>query len=326
MHPPDNNQALYAQRLDRIVPMSLTGFAVEGRANLLARVKLVFDLLLAAALYLRGAPAGLLVIPVLDLIFVAIYLRYVKRSPALLTFLALGLWAGLVALSPLALGSYGLALWVLFPLIPAWAGFVLTRRILLWQMAIITAAIVVVGALLWWQSNASLTFPRNMIAVAATLSLASTLLLAWLMARTSRAEVGSNDLLGEPITVVRGIMVLPLNWVVGGIQSDLLRSELQTLIRQHNPRWIVLDMAPAGDIGRHDLSAIEQAALETNSAQCTVVIARPPVDAIGHLDIAQSQVGRIERFATVAQAMEAGLRRLGWAQQTEQGRRIVTTY
>ena len=87
----------------------------------------------------------------------------------------------------------------------------------------------------------------------------------------------------------------------------------------------MLDLAPAGEMGRHDLNAVERAAEEVNTAQCTVVIARPPVDAIGHLDLAQPVVGRIERFATVAQAVEAGLRRLGWTQGGEQGRRVVTT-
>ena len=55
-------------------------------------------------------------------------------------------------------------------------------------------------------------------------------------------------------------------------------------------------------------------------------IARAPVDTIGHLDIAQPAFSRIERFATVAQAVEAGLRRLGWTQEEERSRRVVTTY
>ena len=61
------------------------------------------------------------------------------------------------------------------------------------------------------------------------------------------------------------------------------------------------------------------------SSHCTIVLARLPVDAIGHLDIAQPVVGRVERFATVPQAVEAGLRRLGWAINTEQAQRVVTT-
>jgi hypothetical protein len=48
------------------------------------------------------------------------------------------------------------------------------------------------------------------------------------------------------------------------------------------------------------------------------------VDAIGHLDVAQPVVGRVERFATVPQAVEAGLRRLGWTINAEQAQRVVT--
>lgn len=310
---------------DRTVIMSLSGYVVEGRAHLLARIKLVFDLLLALGLYLSDAPLIMLLAPAVDLLLLIPYLRYVKRSPALLTFAMLALWAGLLALAPLALGAWGLALWTLFPLIPASAGFVLGRRPLLWQMTLIAAAVLAFGVFLLLQAGAAITFDRTALAVLAAATLASVLLAAWLMARVLQAESDNRDMLGQPVAVVRGVLVAPLNWVVGGVQVDRLRHELDELKRTHNPRWIVLDMAPAGQIGRHDLNAVERAAEEASAAPCTVVIARPPVDAISHLDVAQPAVGRVERFATVAQAVEAGLRRLGWVQQTDQARRIVTT-
>lgn len=305
--------------------MSLSGYVVEGRAHLLARIKVLFDLLLALGLYLSGAPTLLLLAPAIDLLLLIPYLRTVKRNPALLTFATLAISAGLLALAPLALGARGLALWALFPAIPAGAGFVLARRSLLWQMALITSGILAFGVFLLLQSAQTWLFDPLAIAVLAGASLASILLLAWFMARVLRPESGSRDMLGLPVTVVRGVMVIPFNWVVGGVHVDSLRLELQDLRRIHNPRWMVLDLAPAGDMGRHDLNAVERAAEEVSSAHCTVVIARPPVDAIGHLDLAQPVVGRIERFATVAQAVEAGLRRLGWTQGGEQGRRVVTT-
>lgn len=305
--------------------MSPSGYVIEGRAHLLARIKLVFDLLLALGLYLSDAPLILLLAPAIDLLLLVPYLRYVKRSPAVLTFAVLALWAVLLALAPLALGAWGLALWTLFPLIPASAGFVLGRRPLLWQMTIITAGVLALGIFLLLQAGAVVAFDRIDLAVLAVVALASTLLVAWLMARVLQAESDNRDMLGQPVAVVRGILVTPLNWVVGGVQVERLRQELDVLKRTHNPRWIVLDMAPASQISRHDLHAAERAAEEASTPPCTIVIARPPVDAIGHLDVAQPAVGRVERFATVAQAVEAGMRRLGWVQQTDQARRIVTT-
>jgi hypothetical protein len=310
---------------DRTLTMSFSGYVVEGRAHLLARIKLAFDLLLALGLYLSDAPLIMLLAPAIDLLLLVPYLRYVKRSPALLTFAMLALWAGLLALAPLAMGAWGLALWALFPLIPASAGFVLGRRPLLWQMTLVTAGVLTFGVFLLLQAGVVLTFDRTALAVLAAATLASILLTAWLMARVLQAESGNRDMLGQPVTVVRGVLVAPLNWAVGGVQVERLRQELDDLKRSHNPRWIVLDMAPAGQIGRHDLHAVERAAEEASTAPCAIVIARPPVDAISHLDVAQAAIGRVERFATVAQAVEAGLRRLGWTQQTEQGRRIVTT-
>lgn len=305
--------------------MSLSGYAVEGRAHLLARIKLVFDLLLALGLYLSDAPRVMLLAPAIDLLLLAPYLRYVKRSPAVLTFAMLTLWAALVALAPLALGAWGLALWALFPLIPASAGFVLGRRPLLWQMALITAGVLVFGVFLLLQAGTAVAFDRTAVAVLAGAALASTLLTAWLMARVLQAESDNRDMLGQPVAVVRGVLVAPLNWVVGGVQVERLRQELNDLKRLYNPRWVVLDLGPSGQIGRHDLHAVERAAEEASTPACMMVIARPPVDAIGHLDMAQQAVGRVERFATVAQAVEAGLRRLGWVQQTDQARRIITT-
>lgn len=313
-------------RMDRTGIMALSSYVLEGRAHLLARIKVIFDLLLALGLYASGAPLLFLLAPAIDLLLLIPYLRYVKRSPALLTFVTVGFSAVLLALAPLALGAYGLALWVLFPLTPASAGFVLTRRPLLWQMAVITAAVLAFGTFLLLRSAVVLTFDRLAVAVLAVVTLTSTLLAAWFMARMLRQDAGSRDLLGEPLTVVRGVMVVPLNWVAGGVQSDPLRLELNDLKRQQSPRWIVLDLAPAGQIGRHDLNAVERAAEQISNMHCTVVIARPSVDAIGHLDVAQPVIGRIERFATVPQAVEAGLRRLGWVQQSDQARRVVTTY
>jgi hypothetical protein len=305
--------------------MSLPSYVVEGRAHLLARIKIVFDLLLGMGLYLSDAPLVLLLAPAIDLLLLLPYLRYVKRSPALLTFGTLAISASLLALAPLVSGARGLTLWVLFPLVPAGAGYVLARRPLLWQMASITAGMLAFGVFLLLQSQQTVNFDPATIALLAGASLASILLLAWFMAQVLRPEAGSRDVLGRPIAVVRGVMAVPLNWIVGGVQVESLRLELEDLKRQHNPRWIVLDLAPAGEIGRHDLNAVERAAEEVSTIHCTVVIARPPVDAIGHLDLAQPAVGRIERFATVAQAVEAGLRRLGWTQGSEQGKRIVTT-
>lgn len=306
--------------------MSLPSYIVEGRANLLARVKLVFDLLFGVGLYLSGAPLLLLLAPALDLLLLFPYLRYVKRRPALLTLGTLTISGGLLAIAPFAMGIRGLALWVLFPLLPVAAGFVLGRRLHLWQMAAITTVLVAVATILLIRLDQPLTFDAVALVILAAAIAASIALTGWITARTLRPERGSQEILGQPLPVVRGVMVVPFNWVVGGVSSDALRSELNDLKRQFSLRWIVLDLAPAGDLGRQDLQAIEEAALAVSSPQCTVVMARPPVDALGHLDFARAVIGRIDRFATVPQAVEAGLRRLGWTQAAEQPQRVVTVY
>ena len=306
--------------------ISSSSAIVESRAHLLGRVKIVFDLLLLGGLIVTAAPRSFLFAPVADMAMVAVYLRYVKQQPAALTGLALASWALLLVMAPVALGLYGMGAWALFPLIPVWAAFVLTRRVLVWQTALITGAIVLASLALWSRTQITLTMTPAAVLVMTGSALAGLAGVTWPLLRLMRPESGTRDLLAAATPVTRGIVVVPLNWIIGSIQTESLRRELLELQQQHNARWIVLDLAPGGAVSRHDLIAIEQAAGDLSSAQCTVVIARPPVDTIGHLDVAQPAVGRTERFATVAQATEAGLRRLGWTQQADQARRIVTTY
>lgn len=304
--------------------MSHSSFVVASRANMLARIKLVFDLLLAAAIYFSDAPSVLLAAPAIDALLLFPYLRYVSRSPALLTLATLTISAALLALAAPALAAFGLALWPLLPLIPATAGYVLGRRRFIHQMAGVCLAAIAVAAFQMLREKTGIVFDLTSLAILAASVVVSLTAAAWLAARAVRPDPTTADLLAPPIQVAKGLVIVPFNWVVGGVQSETLRLELHTLRRMLSPRWIVLDLAPAGELGRRDLGAIERAAEDINTSHCTVVIARPPVDALGHLDMAHSVIGRVERFATVPQAVEAGLRRLGWASEVEQGQRIVT--
>lgn len=304
--------------------MSLSSYVVASRANMLARIKLLFDLLLAAAIYFSDAPSVYLAAPAVDALLLFPYLRYVSRSPALLTSATLALSAGLLALARQALGANGVALWPLFALIPATAGYVLGRRRFIRQMAVLCGGAIAVGVLLVVRNQVALTFDLPSLAILTASCVTSLLAAAWLAARAVRPDPTTTDLLAPPLQVAKGLVIVPFNWAVGGVQSETLRLELHALRRSTSPRWIVLDLAPAGELGRRDLGAIERAAEEVNTSHCTVVIARPPVDALGHLDMAQPVIGRVERFATVPQAVEAGLRRLGWISEIELGQRIVT--
>jgi hypothetical protein len=291
----------------------------------LARIKLIFDLLLGIALYLNGVPLPYLSVLVLDILLLLPYQRYVGRAPATLTVGTLAYSAGILALAPLGLGAAGVALWVLYPLMPVGAGFVLGRRRLIWQMTIITTVIAAAGAYPIFTTGEALVLDGSALLVLLLAIAGSIWATAWFTTRTLRPDPGSRDILGHGLTVVRGVVIVPFNWVVGGVRGDSLKLELHDLKRRHNPSWIVLDLSPAGELGRHDLSAINRAAASASTAHCTVVLARPSVDALGHLDFAQSAIGRVERFATVPQAVEAGLRRLGWAKDANQSQRIVTT-
>lgn len=313
--------------------MMLPGNIVTQRAKLLARTRLIVDLLLAIAFFLRAAPWPFMAAVAVDVALLWPYLRYVRRSPALTTLVTLTVSTALLALAPYALGAAGLAAWVLLPLAPLAAAYVLSRRRQLWQMAgivtVVLAAATTSGVLLRRQPALQLDAITLDVAgfVAVALAVvAGTWGGSWLMSHAFGADTQSQTLLGAPLTVVRHVLVVALQWAAGGVGKDALLHELHELRRQHTPQWIVLDLGPTGELARHDLQAIEHAAAAASSANCTVVLARPPVDTIGHIDFAQPIVGRVERFATVPQAVEAGLRRLGWGQNAEQAQRVITTY
>ena len=176
--------------------MSLPSYVVAGRANLLARAKLVFDILLGAALYLSGAPLLFLLAPAIDLVLLVPYLRFVKRRPALLTFGTLTITAVLLALAPFAIQGAGLALWVLFPLVAAGAGFVLGRRKFLWQMAGITTVIVAVAAFQLIRAGEPVTLDLRALGVLAVVTVASIWLTAWIEGRSLQPEANEREILG----------------------------------------------------------------------------------------------------------------------------------
>ena len=158
---------------------------------------------------------------------------------------------------------------MLFPLVAAGAGFVLGRRKFLWQMAGITTVIVAAAAFQLIRTGEQVTLDLRALGVLAVVTVASIWLTAWMEGRSLQPEANEREILGEPLTVVRGVMIVPFHWAVGGIQADALRLELGDLKRIHNPRWVVLDLGPAGEVGRRDLSAVERA-VEFDHAPRTV--------------------------------------------------------
>ena len=90
--------------------MSHSSYVVTSRANMLARIVLVIDLLLVVAIYISETPAVWLAAPAVAAVLLFPYLRYVSRSPALWTLGMLTLSAASLALAGPLLGATGVAL------------------------------------------------------------------------------------------------------------------------------------------------------------------------------------------------------------------------
>lgn len=306
--------------------MAISSPTHEDRVRIIALGKVILDLLLAAALVWSAAPRALLLFPGLDIVAALVGLRLFQRSPALILSLFLALSAALIAWTPFALQGRGLAAWALLSLMPTAASYARLSRSRLREVTWVAAALLLAGVLAWQRNGLTLaadawSVPEWALAIGLTLALHTALLMQ------SLQDIGvSKHLLAEPLSIVRGVMVAAIHHSVREVPVDALRAEVEALQRQHSLSWLVLDLGPAGDFSDDEIHGVEQAIRTLGPSQCMVVLARASADAIDQLDLAQSSIGRVERFATVAQAVEVGLRRLGWVQGGDPNKRLVTTY
>ena len=306
--------------------MAISSPRNEDRARAIALSKVILDLLLAAALVWSDAPRATLLFPALDVVVTFAGLRLFQRYAAGILSLFLALSAALIAWIPFALQGRGLAAWALLTLIPAGASYARLSRSRLRQVTLVTVGLLLAGVLAWQRNGLALpvdawSVPEWAGAIGLSVFLHTLLLVKNLQ------DIGvSKQLLAEPLSVVRGVMVAAVQRSALEVPVDALRAEIETLQRQHSLNWLVLDLGAGGDLSDDKIQDVEQAIHTLRPSQCTVVLARASADAIGQLDVAQPAIRRVERFATVAQAVEVGLRRLGWEQAGDPNKRLVTTY
>lgn len=278
------------------------------RIGLLRSAKLMFDLLAAVLFLWQGW--GWLPLLLLGADVAMLWLLYPRLSQkqpvvAVLTTLLL---AGLLVLAALYdrpnLAPPLLAFTV--PL-PAAAAVALGSGIAVLAAAGLATVVTVAAAGLAWQllgegAWALLTWAGLTIGA------------IWLQALALRQVVTAERRQATPFDataiIANGLAVVTVNDALFDASADALAKLLRRQADSSGASWLVLDLATSLPVTTNEIERLTQAA--RSMTNCKVVLARVPAAATLQPGAPPALLKRLDHYATVPQAVEVGLRHLGW--------------
>lgn len=276
------------------------------RVQRLALPKLIFNLAAVVLLIWQGPfwlPIAILAVDVLYLLFA--YPTGSRRHPLPATLLTLGLTALAVVAAATSAPVYAPALLAfLVPLPVAAAITVGSAPAMLWAAGVATAGAVATTLLGARQVQTDTLLTWSVLVIVAIWIQTLTLRHLTFEGRAPQVAVTS------PVTVASGLVVVTITDAVFDTTSDLIRQTLQTVIDSQGCRWLVLDLSTTVKVGSEEIDRLTEAARVLPN--CKVVLARVPAEAIVRPGAPALLHKRLDHFATVAQAVEVGLRHLGW--------------
>ncbi len=270
--------------------------------------RLVFDLAIATLLVWQGwGWLPLLALAADAALLGAAFPRLSQRQPLLAVMASLALLALLVlaltfdrpALAPLFVA-------LLLPL-PVIAAAALGLVNALWTAAGLATIGAAAAAALAWRLA-----PEG----AATLIvwLAITLGAIWLQALTLRQFVHEERRQRAPFSppthLAAGLAVTTVNDALFEASTETLAALLRQQVNGGSIRWLVLNLDTSAPITSAEIERLTEAA--RGLANCKVTLARVPADATVQPGAPPSLLKRLDHYVTVAQAVEVGLRHLGW--------------
>ncbi len=278
------------------------------RIGLLRSAKLVFDLL-AAALFLwqEWGWLPLLLLGVDVAMLWLLYPRLSQKQPvaAVLTTLLLTALLALAALYDRPnLAPPLLAFNV--PL-PAVAAVALGSSIAVLAAASLATIVTVAAAGLAWQllgEGASTLLTWAGLTVGAI----------WLQALALRQVVTAERRQASPFDataiIASGLVVVTVNDALFDTPTNALTKLLRRQADSSGASWLVLDLATSMPVTPNEIERLTQAA--RGITNCKVVLARVPAAATLLPGSPPALLKRLDHYATVPQAVEVGLRHLGW--------------
>lgn len=279
------------------------------RVRRLALPKLAFNLIAIAVLVWQGPFWLPVAILALDAVYlVGIYPAASRRRPMPATLLTLGLTALAVVAAGTSAPAYAPALLAfLVPLPVAAAVTVGSAPAMLWAAGIATAGAVMTTVL---AANGT---PGGMSATLLAWS-ALVIVTVWIQTialrhLTFEARAPQVAVTGA-VSVASGLVVVTVTDAVFEATSEQIRQALQTVVDSQGCRWLVLDLSTTVKVGSEEIDRLTEAARAL--LNCKVVLARVPAEAIVRPGAPAFLHKRLDHFATVAQAVEVGLRHIGW--------------
>lgn len=302
------NLAHIASRLKQGVAMLFSRQEMIRRVRVLRSAKLIFNLLIAALLLWQQEGWLLLLILALDAGFLwLLYPRLSQRQPITAVLTTLGLTTLLVLAAVYhrpALAPSFLAFNLPLPVVAAVA--LGSGAAVLGAASLATLGTVAAAALVWrlTPEGAATLLPWAALTIGAI----------WLQALALRQFVQEERRQHTPLAVsaaiASGLTVVSVNDGIFDAPTDALAALLRRQADSTGARWLVLDVATSTPITNAEIERITQAARSV--ANCKVVLARVPAEATLQPGGPSPLLKRLDHYATVAQAVEVGLRHLGW--------------
>lgn len=302
------NPGYVVTRLGQGVAMLFSRQEMIRRIGLLRSAKLIFDLLVAALLLWQGwGWLPLLVLSADVAILWLLYPRLSQRQPVAAVLTTLLLTALLVlaalydrpALAPLLL-AFNVPL-------PAVAAVALGSGVAVLAAAGLATLATVAAMALAWQllgEGAPVLVTWTALTVGAI----------WLQALALRQFVLEERRQRTPFdaaaSIANGLTVVTVNDAIFETPTEVLAKLLRRQADNSGVRWLVLDLATSTPVTPTEIERLTQAA--RNVANCKVVLARVPAAATLQPGAPLALLKRLDHFATVTQAVEVGLRHLGW--------------
>jgi len=302
------NLAHIISRLSQGVAMLFSRQEMIRRVRVLQSAKLIFNLLIAVLLLWQQWGWLLILILAADAAFLWLYYpRLSQRQPAAAVLITLALTALVVlaaAYERPALAPVFLAFYLPLPVVAAVA--LGSGAAVLGAASLATLGTLATAVLAWRLA------PEGVVILLPWAAL--TVGAIWLQALALRQFVQEERRQRTPLDVAaaiaNGLTVVTVNDGIFDASVDSLTGLLRRQADNTSARWLVLDLATSTPVAGAEIERLTQAARSV--ANCKVVLARVPAEATLQPGGPPALLKRLDHYATVAQAVEVGLRHLGW--------------
>jgi len=303
------NLTYITSRLSQGVAMLFSRQEMIRRVHVLQSAKLIFNLLIAILLLWQQWGWLSILILAADAAFLWLYYpRLSQRQPAAAVLITLALTALVVLAAAYERPVFAPVLLAFFLPLPVVAAVALGSGVgVLGAASLATLGTLAMTVLAWRR------MPEDLLILLvwwATVTVGAIWLQALALRQFVQEERRQRTPLDVAAAIANGLTVVTVNDGIFDASVDSLTGLLRRQADNTSARWLVLDLATSTPVTGAEIERITQAARSV--ANCKVVLARVPAEATLQPGGPPALLKRLDHYATVTQAVEVGLRHLGW--------------